>query len=313
MLKDRTITPEMLSFKDFMAAFRAQYRYGYPQFYGKYSVTEQKVRKNNRELHGLIIRTPGNHVAPVFYYEDFYKAYKNGTTIDECIRTIIRFVENKNLPDNEFGERLTSWEKNRERLVLKMINFKKNRHMLMHAPFRRFGDMAVIVQIYMTDPNLGEGAITVDDDLAEIWSKSSKELFETALSNMNNYPIKMMDLMELSSCEEEDDMKAPRIYLATYDAAFHGASVILQTDVLLDFAKEKSMDFYVMPVSTHEILLIEQREDVNNAVLFEMLESINSDDRIPENMISEEVYSLDREQHCLRSLSSGEQLILAEN
>ena len=56
MVTERKITPERLTFKDFMAAFRAQYRYGYPQFYDKYSITEQMVRKNNKELHGLIIR-----------------------------------------------------------------------------------------------------------------------------------------------------------------------------------------------------------------------------------------------------------------
>lgn len=313
MLKDRIITPEMLSFKDFMAAFRAHYRYGYPQFYGKYSVTEQKVRKNNRELHGLIVRTPGNRVAPVFYYEDFYQAYKKGSSIDECIRTIINFVENKNLPDNEFGERLTSWEKNKDRLVVKMINLNKNRLMLMHTPFQSFGDMAVIVQIYMIDPNLGEGAITVDDDLMAIWSVTSDELFRVAMSNMNHYPVKIEDLMELASEEEDTDKIAPRIFLCTYDASFHGASAILQTDTLLEFARRKEMDFYVMPVSTHEILLVEQCEGVSGEVLYEMLRSINSDDRISDSMISEEVYSLRRGQDCLHYLSNDEELKLAAN
>ncbi len=313
MVTERKITPERLTFKDFMAAFRAQYRYGYPQFYDKYSITEQMVRKNNKELHGLIIRTPGNRIAPVFYYEDFYKAYKKGTTIDECVKQIVSFVERKSVPGNDFGEKLTHWESNCDKLILKMINYKNNRNLLMNTPFRFFGDMAVIVQIYMNDPVIGKGAITVDNELMRIWSVSRSTLFDRAIENMKQYHVKMVDLMEISLVEEEYDSDAPRIFVVSYDADFHGASVMLQTDILLDFARNRDMDFYVMPVSTHEILLIERREEMENEVILEMLKSINSDERLVDNMLSEEVYRLDRQDDRIRSLYSNEEVIMADN
>ena len=133
------------------------------------------------------------------------------------------------------------------------------------------------------------------------------------MENMNQYRVKMVDLMEISLVEEENDPVAPRIFVVSYDADFHGASVMLQTGILLDFARSKDMDFYVMPVSTHEILLIERREGMERDVLLEMLRSINSDERLCDNMLSEEVYILERQDEKIRNLLNDEELKMSDN
>ena len=310
MKTNNKITPEKLSFNEFVEAFRAQCKYGYPQFNSIYKISEQIVRKNNRKLHGMIIRVRESRIAPVFYYEDFYKSYKNGMTIDECICQILQFLDGKRMPGDEFGENLTVWEKNKDYLVLKMINYKKNREMLRNKPYCRFGDMAVIVQIYLDDPKLGKGAITVDEDLLALWDVSSEALFENANANMLKYQVKMIDLLDYASEKKEVDPDTPRIYVVSYDAPFNGASAMLRMDTLLSFAQKKSKDFFVMPVSVYEFLLIEYRNDISNEFLFDMLNSINSERGMTENMLSEEVFVLNRENHCLHNLSDGKELKL---
>ncbi|MCR5273824.1 MAG: hypothetical protein K6E26_00530 [Clostridiales bacterium] len=77
MRTDSKTLPEKLVFKDFIKAFRAQYMYGMPDL-KNYMITEQVIHKNNRDLHGIIIRSPGKRIAPVFYYEDFIKSTSMG-------------------------------------------------------------------------------------------------------------------------------------------------------------------------------------------------------------------------------------------
>ena len=74
MVTERKTTGK-LNFKEFMEAFRAQYKYGASQSLKKYTITEQVIHKNNRNLHGIIVRAPGNRIAPVFYDEDFYPVF----------------------------------------------------------------------------------------------------------------------------------------------------------------------------------------------------------------------------------------------
>ena len=56
----------------------------------------------------------------------------------------------------------------------------------MNAPHRVFGDMAVVVQIYLDDPSIGRGAVLVDNMLLDIWKIENEELFKVAMKNMND-------------------------------------------------------------------------------------------------------------------------------
>ena len=145
MVTERKTVPERLSFNEFMDAFRAQMKYGGSQLLKKYSVTEQAIHKNNRNLHGIIIRAPGNRIAPVFYFEDFYDAYRNGTSIADCIDKMVKFVSKNKFPDNTLCEVFTSWDKVKDKLIVKLVNMKKNYKDLLQTPYMIIGDMVAIV------------------------------------------------------------------------------------------------------------------------------------------------------------------------
>ncbi len=309
MVTERKTVPEKLSFKEFMDAFRAQYKYGSAQLLKKYSITEQIIHKNNRNLHGIIVRAPGTRIAPVFYYEDFYEAYRRGTSIDECIGKMVRFVSKNKFPDNALSDVFTSWEKVKEKLIIKLMNYNKNRKDILKKPYMIIGDMVAIVQIFVDDPTIGNGCVTVDDALLTIWSVEREVLFKHAFENMDRFRIKAINLLDLQFDDERNN-EEPNIYVVSYDAPFPGAAVLLRTDYLADFAKSKDMDFFVLPVSVHEILLIEKRPQIGQENLFAMMQAINSDKALSENMLSERIFSIDRNEKTLRYISDGKELEL---
>ncbi|MBO4928663.1 MAG: hypothetical protein J5379_10515 [Clostridiales bacterium] len=310
MNTENRIVTEKLSFTDFMSAFRAQYKYGWPQLKRNFHITEQIIHKNNRNLHGIIVRSAGTRVAPVFYYEDFYEAYLKGTAIEECIGKIVQFVTGQDFGNCEIYESLSDYEKISQYLILKVINFKKNKSMLKTMPHRLFGDMAVIVQVYLDDPSIGRGAVNVDETLVSLWATDAETVFSKAEENMKKYRIKSIDLMDLVGNENYDN-DSPRIYVISYDAPFHGASAILRTDYLQDFTKSKQKDFFLLPVSIHEFLLIEKKEDIREEMMKEMLHSINIDKNLNDNMLSDEVYSIERGHEKPICLSSGKELTVS--
>ena len=309
MVTERKTTGK-LNFKEFMEAFRAQYKYGASQSLKKYTITEQVIHKNNRNLHGIIVRAPGNRIAPVFYYEDFYDAYKKGTSIEECIAKMVGFVSKNKYPDNALSEVFTCWDKVKDKLIVKLMNFDKNKKDIIQKPYMMIGDMVVIVQIFVNDPTIGNGCVTVDNALLDIWSVEREVIFKHAFDNMNDYRIKAINLLDLEFDDDSKEKEEPNIYVVSYDAPFPGAAVLLRTDYLHDFAQSKEMDFFVLPVSVHEILLIEKRPQIGQEHLFAMMQAINSDKALSDNMLSERIFTLERGENALRSITDGQELQL---
>ncbi len=310
MRTDSKTLPEKLVFKDFIKAFRAQYMYGMPDL-KNYMITEQVIHKNNRDLHGIIIRSPGKRIAPVFYYEDFYKEYLNGESIDDCIRRMGEFVAGITLPDECFGEVFSCWEKVKDKLVVKLINLKKNHDQLISVPHMVLGDMAVVVQIYLDDPSLGKGSVMVDKSLLDIWQIERSELFDVAFENMDEYGIRSLNLLDFDPDKSDREKDAPDIFVISYDAPFPGASAMLRTDYLVAFARKKESDYYILPVSVHEVLLIQKKTGIGDDMLINMLHAINHDKNISDNMLSEEVFYLDHEEGKIQYLLGGKELQLS--
>lgn len=304
-------TMSKLTFKDFMKAFRAQYKYSIPDL-KEYIIAEQTVHKNNKNLHGIIIRKPGTRIAPVFYYEDFYEAYSKGASIEECVLKMIEFVSGRDFSNECLGEVFSSWKNVKDQLIIKLINFGKNRKQLASVPHRIFGDMAVVVQIYLDDPSIGKGAVMVDRTLLDIWETDEKQLFDKAFENMKKYRIKAINLLDFDTEEKIKDRESPDIYVISYDAPFPGASALLQTEYLKSFAIMKDSDFYVLPVSVHEVLLIQKKKDIVDDMLFGMLQGINSDENLADNMLSDEVFYLDRESGNIEYLLGGKEVLMMD-
>ncbi len=310
MNRNNHTIPDRLSFKDFMSAFRAQYEYGLPKLRNQFTFTEQIVHKNNKNMHGIIVREHGKNIAPVFYYEDLYDSYCEGASLDDCINEIVSFVTSNKIPDDSFRQRLTTWEEVKNLLILKLINFKRNMKMLSHTPHMVFGDMALVIQVYMDDDILGKGAITVDSELMNIWDQDQQTIFNQAMINMKQYRIQILDLLDYADTKHPVDPETPRIYVYSYDTPFPGASAMIRIDKLLEFAETKDADFYIMPVSVHEVLLLEYRNDISHEFLYSMLSSINSDQGLADNLMSDAVYLLQRDTQKLVNIEDGKEVML---
>lgn len=310
MNKKNKTMPEKLSFQDFMSAFRAHYEYGMPKLKNRFTFAEQMVHKNNRNLHGIIVREHGKSIAPVFYYEDLYASYCEGVTLEDCVEEVIGFVMSNKIPGDSFRQRLTNWEMVKSMLILKLINRKRNFEMLDHTPHMIFGDMALIMQIYMDDDVLGKGAITVDEELIGLWDQKSEIVFDQAMDNMKRYRIQTLDLLDFSDDRNKVDPDTPKIFVYSYDTPFPGSSALIRIDQMIEFANKKEMDFYVLPVSIHEVLLVEWKEDISHEFLYGMLKSINTDQGLADNMMSEDVFLLQRKENMLVNISDGKEIVL---
>ena len=107
------------------------------------------------------------------------------------------------------------------------------------------------------------------------------------------FPAQMVDMDEMIQragvCMPMDRSAIP-MYIMTNRQEVNGASVLLYDDVLQTFALKKKTDFYILPSSVHEVLLIPADNQISMSTLSSMVRDVNSSQLAREEILSDHVY-----------------------
>ena len=93
---------------------------------GDAHITIQKVKKNNGiVLTGLSGFGNGKNISPTIYLEEFYRRYNEGETFARIMEEFIRCYENHLCDNNIDMAFYTKYEKVRNCLGIKIVNYEK--------------------------------------------------------------------------------------------------------------------------------------------------------------------------------------------
>ena len=96
------------------------------------------------------------------------------------------------------------------------------------------------------------------------------------------------------------------IWVATVDNGQHGAGVIQYPGFLDQAAETLGGDFYVLPSSVHEVLLVADNGSMELGYLEEMVRSVNAEEVAPAERLSDSVYHYDSEVHIFENARTFE-------
>lgn len=266
-------------------------------------VRVRSVLKNNAvRLWGLIITEAGKNISPTIYLESFYEAYVKGTTIDAIVEAIVDSYHNvpKELAvDMEFFK---DFEKVKERVAYRLVNLENNKELLADVPFIPYLDLAICFYYAFGDTQIGEGAILIQRSHLEMWNTDEKELFSLAQENTSKlYPFEIMrmrtvveQLVGVQDLEILDEMEPASMYVLTNKKRIQGAAVVLYPEVLEHIADKLGTDFYIIPSSVHEVILMPDRADIDRNVMKDMIYDVNRTQLTPEDVLSDSLYYYNR-------------------
>ena len=226
------------------------------------SAAIHKVLKNNAVcLHGLVIMEKEESISPTIYLEPFYERLKEGDDFEQILKEILLVYEESRLKEHVDISFFTDYEKIRERLFLKLINYEANKELLKLVPHRRFLDLAVVPYCLINNQAVGSASILVHDIHLNMWGMDEGELMQEAERNTREtlgYEIVALRelLEEMMPGEEEGDMSEEteeiKMYVLSNLTKLHGAVCMTYEDVLMKFAKQLECDLYILPSSIHE-------------------------------------------------------------
>ena len=280
-----------------------------------YEVCIHEVLKNNdTHLTGLTIRTEESNVAPTIYLEGSFERYKAGDAAVPAIVSEILSVYESHKTTMSFDASLVmDFSACKERICFKLVNADRNRKLLSNAPHIIIcDDLAVIFYILVSNDGEETATITVRKSMFELWGVDENELFKLALVNtqrlfkgrvmsMASVMMELLsDRMDEENTKEFYDMvvseedKVP-LFVCTNKQRINGAGVLLYKDLLKDFADMVGKDFYILPSSIHETLLIPVSNQMDVEYLRSMVREVNVTQVAPEEVLSDNVYIYRRE------------------
>lgn len=296
-----------------MEAFAGTVKTAMEVNYGEdYKVLVQNVNKNNGlVLTGISILKKDCNIAPTIYLNQVFEQYQEGRTMESICREIIRVYEEYAVHTDFDVSYVTDFAKVQNRICYKLINAEKNEALLTDVPHVMLEDLAIIFYILVSKDSGGTGTITVKNNMLSFWNVDTDTLYQLALVNtqrlfrgtVRSMASVMTEILSHKLDEEcaqefydmmvgEDDMIP--MYICTNADKLNGAGVILYQGLLQKFADRVGSDFYILPSSIHETLLIPANSDMDIEYLRDMVRTVNRTEVAPDEILSDSVYYYNR-------------------
>lgn len=280
--------------------FKNQLKEGIEEFYlGSVTAKEHQVMKNNGlMLDGISVHSPGVNMAPTIYVNEFYEKYLSGISFKKIMREFIAVYERNRTeycfePDN-----YKDFEKVKNNIVYKLVNYEKNEELLKQVPHRKVMNLAMVYSCIVNDSEFGNASIMIRNEHVELWNISESELNVIAEKNTPvMLPARFERMSQILKQHYDDpliDTFDLDIYILTNTKNLNGAACMLYPHLLGVLAEKLSANLYILPSSVHELIVMPKADEGEILRLREMVGEVNMTVVLQEEYLSDEVYYYDK-------------------
>lgn len=291
-----------------------------PKKYADADVSIKTVVKNNdQKLDGLMVKLQDSNIAPNIYLNQFYEQHEDGRPMYDILASIADIrVQHETSHDFDVS-RLTDFDSVKNRITCHLVNAEQNAEYLEDKPYTMVDDLAVTYHIAIGKQEIGTMSAPITNKLMKGYGVDVEQLHKIAIENMDTLTpatfksmtdtlidLMMPEMMESGMSEEEAKKMISSMYyfrpeampyvLSNEDKLF-GASVILNNKVMDTIKQKIGRDFYILPSSVHETLIVPKTEQTNLKELECIVMQVNITDAAPEEKLSDHVYVYNAKEH----------------
>lgn len=265
---------------------------------GAIRVETGMVTKPQRgELTGLRFIKEGSRVAPTLYAEDLYSRYTRGCPVDRITTEAIESIRQSfdivlPFPEDEFD--LPSMA---EDIRLRLLSKERNPAIAESVPYMDVGGELMLI----TDVVRGDFRAMITNDLLKDFDITKEELFDIAFDNVPEREAAMYCLSEMvyGAPDErrellyEEELEALpedfEVFVLSNRESYWGAAALFYPGVI-DRLHDLLGDFYVIPSSVHELLILKATADADPNNISEMIWSANRSVVDEEEVLSDDLF-----------------------
>lgn len=262
------------------------------------------TKKNNgKEKIGLLLKEEGINVAPTIYLEDYYQIWKRGESISSIGKNIKQLHEtlryNQTLDVTQFHD----YELIKPKLAIKLISLEKNSELLEDTPYIEYIDLAIVFYLFINMNEYGSSTMLIKNVHQELWGITLEQLHKDALENaeiilpssfqtMHAVMQEMLYESEFTEWEDDDEKvkKNEFMYVLSNKHRHFGAACILYKNELERIGDILKENYFILPSSIHEVIIVPFSKSLTEPELSEMVEEINRTQVLEEEVLSDHAY-----------------------
>lgn len=277
-------------------------------------VSFQKVEKMNESYDAVTVKPIDSIIGANFNVEKAFASYEAGTDMDEVVNHTADSVEKafREAPQIDITA-ITDYEQMKSKLSMEVVSADRNADLLQNVPHEKMEDMAVVYRLMLGQMNEGSGTVLVTDQLMERFGITHEQLRQDALENAPEIrPSEIRGMSEVMN--EIAPGMAPEIapedeqmFVASVPDKIRGAGVIAYPNFMEDAAEKMGGDFFVIPSSIHEVLLVRDNGEMTSKDLENMVKEVNATQVEPEDQLTDHVYHYDSKDHIFEMADKFEQ------
>ena len=271
----------------------------------------------------IISVTPeGSRVGVSINLEDAFLDYQTGSqftaVMNRLADTLVGTLGEREQFDLGF---LDDYSAVKDMLTVEVVGKDQNAEMLQSVPHQEMEDLAAVYRIDLGETENGNATVLITNEMMRNYGLTPDQLHKDALDAAQHtmkYSIRSMDEVLMGMAQrlgiEEDQpvMFSSPLYVATTERDMFGAGVLAVPSFFEDAAEKLDGNFYVLPSSVHEILLLPDRFAPEPQLLKEMVQDVNANEVDPKDRLSDNVYHYDAKERIfelavnwLRNMSAG--------
>ena len=296
----------MMRFSEFTTEVVNKIKEFLPESFANASVELQTVTKNNDlKLTGLSIRCADNNICPTIYLEHFYDKYEDGEEMSDILSDIADLRVRNEMKEGFDVEQITNFERVKESIVPRLVGTEWNASLLEQRPHKLIADLAITYHVMIKQDLDGTASAPITYQLMNGWGIDEDTLYEIAMNNLamlgqssfRSITSVLREMMPIDIDLDEADLLAEEMfpsdefmYVLSNEQKLYGATALLDKEIMKVVVDKFGTDFYILPSSVHEVIIIKANSDMNPAQLSEMIESVNFGQVAPDERLGSHPY-----------------------
>ncbi len=264
----------------------------------------EPIQKNNGiTVEGMVFTPDNPGASPVMYVEEYYRLWKKGVPMEELVRKMVwHYEKNRNrIPLDP--KMLDDYENVKNQIYFQLIHYEKNKKRLEDVPHRRVLDLAMVFY-YRLEYQGARATLLIREQNLKRWGITAGMLEDYACRiTPKKLPACLMTMAELLGVQETGEdggmlgNRFPMYVLTNTDRSL-GAAAILYPGFLKNHTDVLGDEFFILPSSIHECILVPGWTGYRQEALAGMVKEINRKHVDPREVLSDRVY-------CYRKNSDG--------
>ena len=239
-----------------------------------------------------------NGAFPVIYLNLFFEEFQSGEKdIDEIVQDIIENYETWKFQGNNIEIKdFMEFENCKNYIFPRLINRERNEEFLKNAVSTSFYDLELVYYVEYVDEYEVGYAMLISKNHLEIWNVSENTIIECAKQNIEGKPIyieTLSSLLKPLNIIGKENTRRNEIYVVTNKGCSYGAYEVLRKNVQEKLRDILKGNFYIIPSSVHEMLIVSEKYGMPKEVLRGMVKTVNRTSVSLEEVLSDNIYFYD--------------------